>query len=98
LLIPVIGNSCADVTTALSSLTIRQDDLGRMGQITRDPISAALYFVPAISRLHENRSHAGIPPTRDVARLVADNVGSRQVEAMIALGFEDHPGRWLTPR
>lgn len=81
-----------------SSSVSSEDDPRGMREIARDPISPAVYFVRAISRLHKNRPHTGISATRDIAGFVADKVGSREIKMVIALRFQDHSGRWFSAR
>ena len=68
-------------------------------EIARDPIGAAQSCrLRSISGLHEDRSHAGVASALDVDRLVADKERPRKIELVIALRFEDHSGRWFSPR
>ena len=42
--------------------------------------------------------HAGISAARDIARFVPDKIGTREIEMVLALRFEDHAGRWFSAR
>src|SRR5438045_7668328 len=75
-----------------------QNNLGCVCEIARNPIGAAGLFLRPISGLDKNRSDSGRSSTLDIARFVADEPGAREVEAAIALCFENHSGRGLASR
>src|SRR2546423_14767943 len=78
-------------------LIFLQDNFRRVRNVARNPVRPAIIFPSAETGLDEDGPNAGVSAATDVARFVANEKRSLQIEAMLALRFENHAGARLSP-